>query len=505
MIAHRILPVICTVKNLLIAVLAMATFFSVDGVRTVYAQATAEGMLEEVIVTARKREESLQDVPVSVTALSGAELEKFAMDNIQAMGERVPGVMMFQGGSGQGGAIYVRGIGSYADAGAFEPSAALNIDGVVGSTARLLSNGAFDLASFEVLKGPQPLFFGKGATAGVISLRSRDPGPEFEGSLMAGYEFEEQGTIFEGVLSGPLSDTFGARLAFHHKGTDEYMENVAPGVKHHYRNYTSDDGRLTFAWQPIDSLKLNWKINYSKFESDGTMNFWRPICVHGCDGYDGTIGTSPYLGENPNGTVDIYDATAAASGGTDKYLRDGAPYTDNKTFHTRLLADWDINDSVRLVSTTGWLNLKDLNMDNYTFIASAAGTSGSLNQFKVFSQELRLEGESGRIKYMLGGFYENHKQYFYAEQYVGLAFLFPADTAGYEGSTYEVYKEHYTHSETSSYFGSIDFEITGQALCIRRGAYYTDIIRVRHRHNPLCEPGVKCVAGWRPGHHNRCG
>lgn len=462
-------------KLVMASVLALA-LLSVTDVTPVFAQGAAEGKLEEIIVTARKREEGLQSVPVTVAALSGAEMEKFAVDNIQSAGERVSGVMMFQGGSGQGGAIYVRGIGSYADAGAFEPSAALNFDGVVGSTARLLASGAFDLASFEVLKGPQPLFFGKGATGGVISLRSRDPGAEFEGSAMAGYEFEEQGTIFEGVLSGPLTDTLGARLAVHYRGTDEFMENVAPGVKNHYRNYESTDGRLTFAWQPMDTLNFNWKINYSKFESDGTMNFWRPFCLHGCDSYDGTIGTSPYLGENADGTVSIFDATAAAVGGTDRYLRDGAPYSDNKTFHTRLLADWDINDTNRLVSTTGLLDLKDINMDNYTFAASAAGTSGSLNQFEVFTQELRLEGESGRLKYMLGGFYEDHKQDFNAEQYVGLAYLFPADTDSYLGSTYDVYKEHYTHSKTWSYFGSLEFAITDK-LSLSIGGRYTDIKR----------------------------
>lgn len=476
MIKHNRFPVFCTRTKLLMASVMALTVFGVTDVKPVFAQGAAEGKLEEVIVTARRREEGLQSVPVTVTALSGEEMEQFAIHDITAASERVPGVMMFQGGSGQGGAIYVRGIGSYADAGAFEPSAALNFDGVVVSTARLLANGAFDLDSFEVLKGPQPLFFGKGATGGVISLRTRDPGPEFEGSAMVGYEFEEQGTMFQGVLSGPLTDTFGARFAVHHRGTDEYMENVAPEVKHHYRNYQSTDGRLTFAWQPMDTLNFNWKFNYSEFESDGTMNFWRPFCLHGCDSYTGTIGTSPYLGANPDGTVNIFDATAAASGGTDKYLRDGAPYTDNTTFYTRLLADWDINDSNRLVSTTGWLDLEDLNMDNYTFAASAAGTSGSLNKFEVFTQELRLEGESGRFKYMFGGFYESHKQDFNAEQYVGLAFLFPADTTGYQGSTYDVYKEHSTDSETWSLFGSLDFAFTDK-LSMSVGGRYTDIER----------------------------
>ena len=165
MIKHNRFPVFCTRTKLLMASVMALTVFGVTDVKPVFAQGAAEGKLEEVIVTARRREEGLQSVPVTVTALSGAEMQKFAVDNIQAAGERVSGVMMFQGGSGQGGAIYVRGIGSYADAGAFEPSAALNFDGVVGSTARLLASGAFDLASFEVLKGPQPLFFGKARQA----------------------------------------------------------------------------------------------------------------------------------------------------------------------------------------------------------------------------------------------------------------------------------------------------------------------------------------------------
>jgi iron complex outermembrane receptor protein len=448
---------------------AIASIFAMD------VQIAFADQLEEVIVTARKNEESLQEVPVAVTSLSGETMERFAMDTIQDMGDRVPGLMIYAGGSGQGGGIFLRGIGSQPSAGAFEPSAAINLDGEVISTARIVVNSFFDLESFEVLKGPQPLYFGKGATAGVLSLRSRNPGDEFEASVMAGWEFEEKAYSVEGVISGPLSDTVGARLAVRNKKSDEFMKNIAPGVAHEYRNEESTDMRLTLDWDASEDLYLNWKINYHKFKNDGQSNFIRSICVNGCDGATGP-GNEPRLGLNDHGEVSIYDSGPAAVGGTDKYLADGVPFTDNDTWNTRLLAEWDIRDDLRLVSTSSWLDLEDVNLENYADVASAAGTSGSLNTFKVLTQEIRFEGTHDRFNYMLGGFYEDHEQVFGAEQYVGLAYLFPADTPGYEGSTFDVQKIHATNSKTWSYFGSIEFDFTDQ-LSLSLGARYTDIKR----------------------------
>ena len=478
------------------------------GVAAIPAIAQSEFALEEVVVTARKKEESLQDVPVAVSALSGEAISTFGLDNIQAMGDRIPSLQIHTGGSGQGASIYLRGIGSAASAGAFEPSAALNFDGAVGSTARVLTNSFFDLAAFEVLKGPQPLFFGKGATAGVLSLRSNDPTPTFEGSVMLGYEFEEDAPSAQLVLSGPISDTLGYRVAARTKKVDEEAENLAQGVKNGYRGVESTDARLTLDWQPTDSLRANLKVNYHDYEDDGPIKFSRSICigegdagnVNGCDGVTDPDdpGLLPWTGNTPDGAIAVYDAAAAAAGGNNLYIGDGVPYQESETWNTRLLIDWGITDNIDLISTTAYLDIDQNDLENYAWVISAAGTSGQANEFEVFTQEFRLEANYDRFRVMLGAFYEDHSQLFAAEQYVGLAALFPADTPGFEGSTYDVSKAHETDSDTYSYFGSVEFDITDK-LTASVGVRYTDVERDGTITLPYANPGLNALLAGNMG------
>ena len=128
--------------------------------------AIGEGVrqLEEITVTARKRAESLQDVSVAVASVSGETIEAYNFDQIDEIATRIPNIKIQAGGAGQGGGLFFRGIGSNPNAGAFESSLALNVDGAVVSTARIVQNSFFDVESFELLKGPQALYFGKAAT-----------------------------------------------------------------------------------------------------------------------------------------------------------------------------------------------------------------------------------------------------------------------------------------------------------------------------------------------------
>lgn len=136
--------------------------------------------LQTVTVTARKQQESLQDVPVAVSTVGGEELEGFELDKAQEFATRVPTLSITPGGSGGGGSIRLRGVGSSEISAAFDSAVALNFDGVVANSARLVQNSFMDLEQVEVLKGPQALYFGKSASAGVISFKTKDPGDTFE-------------------------------------------------------------------------------------------------------------------------------------------------------------------------------------------------------------------------------------------------------------------------------------------------------------------------------------
>ena len=182
--------------------------------------------IEEIIVTARQQAESLQDVPVTVSVMSELDLDRYNISNLVDAAKMVPNFRINAGGSGNGSNIYLRGIGSSSISAAFDQSVAINIDGVVVNRGRFIHNAYLDMAQIEVLKGPQSLYFGKSATAGVISIKTNDPTEEFEAELGVGFESEHETTFLEGVISGPIGENLLARLAFGTSETDELKKII---------------------------------------------------------------------------------------------------------------------------------------------------------------------------------------------------------------------------------------------------------------------------------------
>ncbi|HEY5624292.1 MAG TPA: TonB-dependent receptor [Gammaproteobacteria bacterium] len=172
------------------------------------------GGIEEIIVTARKREETLQDAPLTVTALSKERIDSYDITSLERIAATTPNLYVGRVSNGSGAQITMRGIGATgATSIGIEQSVAVILNGAYYGQGRVLNEGMFDLQQIEVLKGPQSLFFGKNATAGVISLTSAKPTEEFEATARVGYEFEAEQMRYEGIISGPISDTVGGRLA----------------------------------------------------------------------------------------------------------------------------------------------------------------------------------------------------------------------------------------------------------------------------------------------------
>ena len=210
--------------------LALISLASINNFTPTFAQESdqiSSSAIEEIIVTARQQAESLQDVPVTVAVLSEMALDRYNVSNLTDAAKLVPNFRIAAGGSGNGSNIYLRGIGSSSISAAFDQSVAINIDGVVVNRGRFIHNAYLDMAQIEVLKGPQSLYFGKSATAGVISIKTKDPTDEFELEFGAGIETEHEGTFYEFVVSGPLSENFGARLAVGTSENEELRENYS--------------------------------------------------------------------------------------------------------------------------------------------------------------------------------------------------------------------------------------------------------------------------------------
>ena len=172
--------------------------------------------IEEITVTARKREERLLDVPVSAAALTAQELDRYKTRDLVDLTSRIPGLTIERGtGGGQGGDIQIRGIGNLAvDYGTDQP-VSLVIDGMPFQRSHMLDVGFFDTQSVEVLKGPQALYFGKNSPAGVIGVVSKSPtvGEDAEGFISASYEFVTEDPVIEAGISFPVSDQLSMRIA----------------------------------------------------------------------------------------------------------------------------------------------------------------------------------------------------------------------------------------------------------------------------------------------------
>jgi iron complex outermembrane receptor protein len=183
-------------------------------------------VLEEVIVTAQFREQSLQDVPVSVSALSGEKMMEAGLNKIQDLQAYVPNLTMSENGIGT--AIYIRGIGSGINQG-FEQSVGMYVDGIYYGRAQLARAPFLDLARVEVLRGPQNILYGKNSIAGAISIITAKPSDEFEGMVAVVYEPKYDEQVFDITLSGPLSDTVGYRFSARKREFSGYIENLTLG------------------------------------------------------------------------------------------------------------------------------------------------------------------------------------------------------------------------------------------------------------------------------------
>ena len=213
-------------SRLLIRSVSTILAFAVGGVGTsAHAQTKPEveaqvGGLEEIIVTARKRDESVQTVPLLITAVSADQIRENDLTSLDKVAASMPNFLVGRASNGSGAQVTLRGIGSSSTSIGIEQSVAVIVDGIYYGQGRIIEEGFFDLQALEILKGPQALFFGKNATAGVINMKTNDPGKETEIEGRATYEIESESAQLEGIFSAPVTDTFGVRVAV--RGTKMY-------------------------------------------------------------------------------------------------------------------------------------------------------------------------------------------------------------------------------------------------------------------------------------------
>ena len=259
------------------------------GISSAYAQGS--NVLEEIVVTARGIEESVRDIPVAITVLSEERLNNLSLTTFEDIASSTPGVDLIRSVSGSGAVINMRGIASNGNSIGIAQSVSTIMDGVYYENGRVINEGTFDVKQVAILKGPQALYFGKNATAGVITFETNDPTDEFEASTKFGYEMEEQRTAFEGIISGPISDNFGARLALRMTDASDGLTTnqavaqsinpfdvatSAPGGpfpvpapnEDYWPGQESTYARLTLNWSLSDNLNMKLKVSQTEYETN---------------------------------------------------------------------------------------------------------------------------------------------------------------------------------------------------------------------------------------------
>jgi len=401
---------------------------------TAQAQDTGPQASEEddnvIIVQARRQNESLQEVPVTVTAIGGETLEKYSVDQVADVTSRVPTLNVQVGGSGSGGQISLRGVGSSNISAAFDSAVAFDFDGVQVSTMRLVQAGFFDTAQIDVLKGPQSLFFGKSASAGVFSIRSAEPTATWEVGGKASYEFEEKGYTVSGYVSGPLTDTLGVRVAAQWNDIDEFVE-LQPGSNAANGDFRGQDNlvlRGTLDWEPVAGFDANLKVQYVENSGDGAIQHSDINCGangvadpvfllqgglqipggHDCNDSDGLY----FL---PDAAPQLAPGVPTATGPSLAAGRNGVPFSETELWFARLLLNFQLTDELLLTSTTGYVDLDATDFDCYSYVGTfgpgvpgGAGCSDPRNALEQYTQEIRLTSDlDGPFNFMVGAFYED--------------------------------------------------------------------------------------------------
>ncbi|RBP51639.1 TonB-dependent receptor [Arenicella xantha] len=247
--------------------------------------------LEEIVVTAQKREQSLQDIPAAVSAIPAAQVQDYlgAGENIRALAGRVPSLQIESSNGRQSPRFYIRGLGNYDfDVNGTQPVSMI-MDEVALENSVLKSLPLFDVARVEVLQGPQGTLFGRSTTAGVVKVDSVTPSFESDGYVRLGYGSRETVTA-EGAVGGALSESLAARASFKYLDRGKWIDNTFNGAGDDFGAFDEFAYRLQLLATPNDQLSALFKVHGFKQDGDQPQLFYANAFTPGVkglrDGFD---------------------------------------------------------------------------------------------------------------------------------------------------------------------------------------------------------------------------
>lgn len=406
----------------------------------------ASALLEEVVVTARKRAEDQQDVPMSISAYGESQIQALKIRSLTDLAVAMPNVSLEDVGTARGIANFtIRGKGINTSVPSVDPTVGTFVDGVYLGSMQGAGFDMFDLESIQVLRGPQGVLFGRNVTGGAVLVKTKRPGDEFEALIRTAVDGGGDGGLnryIMGAVGGPLSETFGARLYVYHNDDDGYHENLFDGSDFGAAKQTMI--RPTLVWRPTEELDITLRYQYTEVEGDG-----------------------PATQSHTNG--------AGVPGSPESFDRDSFDFSvdnggevDSKSNFLALQVDWQVGSNGTITNIFGYRDI-----EYYSFIDTdsqplAVFTQNHDTESEQFSNELRYNGifQDGRLNFTGGVFYyKNEITARLANRLLMLLNptgdpLITQDGGGVQ------------NAESYSAFASVDYDLT-QSLVLTAGANYT--------------------------------
>jgi iron complex outermembrane receptor protein len=400
------------------------------------------GILEEIVVTAQKREEALQDVPISIATTSGERLNALfsGSDDILALSGRVPGLYAESSNGRSAPRFYLRGLGNIDfDLAASQPVSVV-MDEVVMENVVLKGFPLFDVQNIEVIRGPQGTLFGRNTTAGIIKINTRRPDDEFSAYLKGSYATFGT-TNIEGAAGGALIEgTLSARASVLSRSRDNWIRNGANGEKALGR-YDENAGRLQFLWTPSD--RFSALLSHQNRSLNGTSSIFR------ANVFDTG---SPGLNQNYDRDVVNYDG---GDNNPQSYVSHG----------TTLNLSWDF-DNASLNSISSYQQADGFSRGDIDGGLASEVPFPSVTQDGAdtdqFTQEFRLASISdGPASWQIGAFFFRSDLVVTTESFASFGFVSRQDT------------QIQQQNETWALFGQGSYDVSDQ-LTLTAGVRYTN-------------------------------
>ncbi len=375
--------------------------------------------IESVIVTARRRAESLQDTPVAMTALSADALERQQITGTTDLDKVAPNIQFHSYGTLTGNnsaaQVFIRGIGQTDATPAVDPGVGVYIDDVYMGRAVGAAMEFRDIASVQILRGPQGTLFGRNTIGGAVLLTTNEPGTDAGNSVRVGLGEDNLREAF-GAFDLPLGGDWSARLALGMRQRDGYVTRVFDGKDLGDENMRT--GQVALRWQPSESFKLTLRGDYTKEDENGS-----PFVFRAMNEAATFVGAASIAA----GCPDILDPfpppllvgpTADPRCGNDAQalgeFRNGGTYPASSTLENRgasLVASWNLNDTLSLKSITSdrrlqWTGTRDA--DNTPLLMLHTNYRSESEQF---SQELQAVVDNDRLDGVVGAYYFDEESF----------------------------------------------------------------------------------------------